>query len=143
MKAVPFKETQKFKLGRTGEKLVSEILQEKGWHVIPSYDYSGDENNKAPKLQGIRSSFILPDLDVSKNGKRFWIEVKTKSQASYTRITGQFEHGIPTKHFRHYQKIQEITGTKVGLCIYEINTGNILGENLDRLENVCRFYDGG
>src|SRR3972149_1435615 len=93
----PFKETEKYKKGHTGEKIVTEMLQKRGWYVIPSYDFSGPNDDKAPKLQGLGNGFVLPDLDISRNGKRKWAEVKTKDEATFTRITQKLEHGIPLR----------------------------------------------
>ena len=91
-------DTPEFLRGRNGEQLVAELVMRRGGFVIPSYDYSGSDN-KAPRMQGLRDSHILPDLDVSKRGTRVWIEVKTKAAASYTRITKRLEHGIHRRHW--------------------------------------------
>ena len=68
---------------------MSDQLQARGWHVIPSYDYSGEDGCKAPRMQGVDSWFTLPDLDIARNGKRFWVEVKAKGKA---RQIGQGAH---------------------------------------------------
>lgn len=140
--AVAFRETAEFQRGRAGERLVAELLQSRGWYVIPSYDYSGEDGDKPPRLQGLREAFPVPDLDIAKDGQRRWAEVKTKAAASYTRITGRLEHGIPKRHYRAYKRVQEITGCEVWLFIYEEETGEVLFAKLDDLEAVKREYDG-
>jgi hypothetical protein len=110
--------------------------------VIPSYDYSGDDGNKAPRLQGKINSIVIPDLDISRGGARRWAEVKTKSAATYTRITRRLEHGIPLRHWKDYQRVQEITGCEVWLYIYEEDTGQVLRAKIDYLANHTRIYDG-
>ena len=137
-----FRETEEFRRGRNGERLVAELLQSRGWYVIPSYDYSGEDGDKPPRLQGAVTAFPLPDLDVARDGQRRWAEVKTKKRADYTRITGRLEHGIPKRHYRAYKRVQEITGCEVWLFIYEEETGEVLFAKLDDLEAVKREYDG-
>ncbi len=51
---VPFRERKEVLKGRSGEHLIAAAaaLQTKGWYVIPSYDYIGEKQDKAPKLKG-------------------------------------------------------------------------------------------
>jgi hypothetical protein len=118
-KCLAFRETPEFILGRTGEKLVAEELKRLGWYVIPSYDYSGDDKDKAPRLQGLSNSFVIPDLDIAKDGIRRWVEVKTKTSATWTYMTQRYEHGIPKRHWDSYFSVQRESGCSVWLAIYE------------------------
>lgn len=122
-----FHERPEFLRGREGELMVSAWLKERGWYVIPSYDYSGDERNKAPKLQGLGDAFPVPDLDVCKAGNRRWVEVKTKEAADYTYSTGRYEHGI--EHYDDYIRVAAETGTEAWLAVYELSTGHLLGQS--------------
>ncbi len=126
MNGKEFRETPEFQKGRTGERIVADFLQGLGYYIIPSYDYAGEDGDKAPKLQGLTAGFAVPDLDIAREGKRKWCEVKTKQSASWTRITNRFEHGIPERHLRNYLKVQEITGTPVYLVVYEQDTSLLL-----------------
>ena len=140
-KQASFRDDPKFNMGRTGEKTVAEILQRRGWYIIPSYDYSGEDGDKAPKLHGAFNSYVIPDLDASKEGLRIWVEVKTKTAATYTRITRRLEHGIPYRHFRSYREVEQITGCPVYLVVYEIETGEVLAGRLVELEKNARYSD--
>lgn len=102
--------------------------------MIPSYDYSGEEGDMPPRLQGEETAYPVPDLDIAKNGHRRWVEVKTKASADWTRITRQFEHGIPRRHYEAYQRVAEITGGPVHLCVYEENTQDVLVAPLTALK---------
>jgi hypothetical protein len=128
--------------GRTAEETVSGILQRRyGCHVVPVYDYNGA--NKAPKLQGANGGLAVPDLDVSRDGIRTWVEVKAKSNSgSPTRLTGRIEHGFSWRLFCQYRDVQRITGTPVYILIFEIVSGDILFQSLDVLDAVKRVYDG-
>ncbi len=137
-----FRESKDFLRGRSAEKLVAEELQRRGWYIVPSYDYSGKDNNKAPRLQGTDKEYILPDLDVSKEGARRWVEVKLKLQATWTHLTQRFEHGIPIRHFESYVEVQRITGCEVWIFIYEENTQRLLVQSLNCLTLVSRVYRG-
>jgi len=133
---------QRLQFGRSAEERVARVLQHRfGCHVVPAYDYSSGD--KAPKLQGAVASYVVPDLDVSANGARSWVEVKAKNNAgSPTRLTGQIEHGFSWRLFQHYQAVQQITGTPVFIIILEVITGDILYQSLDALDAIKRVYDG-
>lgn len=142
MPHVDIRQTAKFRQGRTGERAVADWLQQRGWYVVPSYDYSGEDGTKAPRLQGARDGFVVPDLDVSKNGKRLWAEVKTKTAATYTLVMRRHEHGIPLRHYRAYQRVQRITGCDVWLFIVEQQAQTLLAGSIDRLDAHKRIYQG-
>jgi hypothetical protein len=120
------RQTEAYRRGHGGELLVARELMRRGWHIIPSYDYSGAEGNKAPRIEGLRDCHVLPDLDVCRAGKRVWIEVKTKSAASRGRISGELEHGITLHHWQAYRAVERETGSAVWLAIWERDTGQVL-----------------
>lgn len=126
MTSADFRARPEFIQGRNGEQLVAEFLKAKGYYVIPSYDYSGEDNNKAPKLQGLRLAYVIPDLDVCREGLRRWVEVKTKTEATYYRKKKELQHGIDKRHFEQYQIVQAETGCEVSLGIYELNPRPVL-----------------
>jgi len=118
MATIPFQERPEFLVGRDGEQRVADWLKDFGWYVIPSYDYSGENGSKAPKLQGLRNGYPVPDLDIAKSGARRWVEVKTKKTADWTRITRRLEHGI--EHYDDYLRVAQETGTEAWLAVYEL-----------------------
>lgn len=136
MTRAAFHERPEFLRGRAGEHLVVAWLQERGWYVIPSYDYSGNERNKAPKLQGISEGFPVPDLDVARSGNRRWVEVKTKEEPTYTHKTGQLEHGI--EHYDDYLRVAAETGTEAWLAIFETSTRHLLAQSFAGLGSPRR-----
>lgn len=140
--ATKFHETDFFKRGAAGELLIVKFLQKNGCFIVPSYEFTGRENNKAPRLLGMQSSYVLPDLDVSSSGGRFWAEVKTKKEPTYHRNTECWEHGIPTRHYCDYKKVEAITRCPVWIFIYEEDSKNILFQSLQKLEPVLRSYGG-
>ena len=122
-----------FKRGNNGEKRVATFLRERGWHVLPSYDYSGEDGNKAPKLEGNRASFVIPDLDAARDGTRYWVEVKTKGAPVEWRKTGELRHGFSLRHIWEYKQVERITGCKVYVVIYEENSGKVICAPLSKL----------
>lgn len=133
MSTSAFRATSEFQRGRNGERLVADYLQRAGWYVIASYDFSGEDGEKAPRLLGWTDSAVLPDLDISKAGSRMWVEVKTKAAANWTRITNRFEHGIPLRHYLDYLRVERETGCPVWLAIHEEDTDALLIQRLQRL----------
>jgi hypothetical protein len=129
---VPLRETEKFQRGRNGEQLVADRLRARGWCVIPSYDYSGEDDH-APRMEGKAAAYILPDLDICRRGHRRWAEVKTKTAPTLGRISGEPEHGIPLRHYEHYQAVQRESGCPVYLFIYEESSRELLYRKFDEL----------
>jgi len=141
IKQSSFYEREEWIKGHKGEQLIASLLREHGWYVIPSYDYTG-EDDKAPRLQGEAESLVIPDLDIARDGTRRWAEVKTKEEATKYRKLNRWEHGFPLRHYHHYLRVQEITGDEVWIFIYEESTGHILCGKLDDLSEVKREYNG-
>lgn len=128
-----FRDTEEFKRGRRGEQVVSELLKACGYYIIPSYDYGGEDGDKAPKLQGAQHGYAVPDLDAAHSGRRRWVEVKTKTHAIEYRKKKELRHGIENRLLEHYREVQRITGCPVDICIYELSSGDILKASIDAL----------
>ena len=75
----------------------------------------------------------MPDLDVCKEGNRFWVEVKSKASAVEYRITGDLRHGIERRLLDHYRTVQLVSGSPCWLFIYEEDTNWLLGQSLRTL----------
>ena len=131
MKAL--RETREWERGAAGEKRVAAWLQERGWHIIPSYDYAGPDGDKPPRLQGFKVGYAVPDLDASRNGIRRWVEVKTKWEAVLYRKTQELRHGIDLRLLQHYQTVEMITGTECWIAVYEESTGALLVQAIKAL----------
>lgn len=128
-----FRDKPEYKRGQTGSRIVADRLKALGWYVIPSEDYSGQEDNKAPSLVGFADRYVTPDLDVSKAGTRKWVEVKTKKQPSPGRVLKGPCHGFRLRHLENYRRVQAITGAQVFLAVYEECSGDVLIRKLDDL----------
>lgn len=140
---VKFRDKEEFKRGRNGEQLSAAWLQSSGWYVIPSYDFAGEDGDKAPKMMGPLAGYVLPDLDVCRDGKRFWCEVKTKDEPTFTRITGQHEHGMSLRLFRQYKQVERHTGNKVFVFVYEEKSRWLLCRPLGEEKGPgVRIYNG-
>ena len=131
-----------YELGSAEELRVERLLQERGWYVVRAYDYTGQAaQEKAPRMFGPDGqTLILPDLDVSQGGTRRWVEIKAKASASFTRMTQQWEHGIPLRHYQSYLSVQEESGTSVWLFVCEQDSQDVLIQKLDDLP--VRVYAG-
>lgn len=134
-------DSPEFGRGRAGEITVAGWLKARGWFVVPSYDYNGQDGKKAPRLQGLVSGYAIPDLDIARQGKRIWVEVKVKAGPTYHRITGVFEHGISARLHDHYQQVEGITGTPVWLFVLEEDAQLLIAQALAEL-GPPRVYDG-
>ena len=131
--AMPFRDSPEFLRGREAELLVSAWCRDRGYYVIPTYDYSGPDGARAPMAQGSKDAIILPDLQIAAAGCSKWVEVKVKARASYTITTGQYAHGIGYRKWGAYRRIQVQTGCYVYLFVVELDRQMVLGESLDYL----------
>jgi hypothetical protein len=136
------RESPEFKRGRNGERIVAQLLKRLGWFIVPSYDYSGEDGNKAPRMEGHTAAFVLPDLDISRAADRRWAEVKTKTRPTLYRKTGKLQHGISARQFEHYRAVERETGCPVCLFIFEENTRLVLTARLNELGNGRRALMG-
>lgn len=125
---------QEYELGRRCEIALSKSLKQRKWYVIPSYDYTGKDQAKAPRLEGELKGFVVPDLDVARAGRRFWVECKYKTKPNpWRKHNNRPYHGLDTRHVNHYLKVQKITGCRVRLCILEREGSAVLVNWLDVL----------
>lgn len=122
-----WKATPEYGQGKAGERIIAELFKSRGWYVIPSYDYVSDEE-KAPQMHGMYRGLILPDLDICRDGKRRWIEVKTYGAPSLYRKTQELQHGIQQRHWDHYREVEAISGTPVWICVYQLSDGAVLAQ---------------
>jgi hypothetical protein len=133
--------TPEFLRGRTGELLVGRELMARGFHVIPSYDYHGGDDHP-PRMEGPAGAYVLPDLDVARDGVRVWVEIKVKAEPTFHRKTGRWEHGFCRRLWGHYREVEAITGSRVFLFIIEESSGEVLVASLRALDRVKRVYAG-
>ena len=92
----------------------SEYLQTvRGYYILPTYDYSGLGDGKAPRLLKGKDGLVLPDLMGVKNGKISWFEIKLKSEATYYRKGGCLETGLNLRHWNDYQRVKAQIGAKI------------------------------
>jgi len=128
--------------GRTGELVVAGELEARGWFVIPSYDYTGADGDKAPKMRRCGDAVVVPDLDVCRRGDRKWVEVKTKTEPTLHRKTQTLEHGIDAHHWEQYGRVQTESGCNVFLCVLERSSGQVLIASIDGLRSKLRRGTG-
>jgi hypothetical protein len=126
---IPFNKTEKFLMGRAGEREILGVINSFGWWTMITADYSGENGDKAPRLYGPKDQkIVVPDIcafqvEAKKNGKAAWFEVKTKTHPCDRPATkGEREHGIPYRHYEEYLRVEKETGVPVILVIYELNS---------------------
>lgn len=137
-KRVCFHDRPSAKVGRKAERLVASFLQRLGWYVLHSYAYDEGED-KPPLLKTKTESLIIPDLDVCKGGRRYWLEVKYKADATFHRASGVWEHGINLRQYLHYKRVETTTGCPVFLSVVENSSGRLLLARLLDLPEGRRY----
>ena len=130
-----FRDTPEFEQGHRGERMVATLLRDRGYHVIPTYDYTTAQE-RAPLLQSRQGALVLPDLDVSTPTARYWVEVKTHKDAAKNRWHECYVHGVKLRHAHNYEQVSQITQARVRLAIVELSSVSLLTAWLDELEPI-------
>ena len=128
---------EKLAFGKEGEHEVGEYFMNRGYALLPLYQFS---EKLAPKVYCSESTIISPDILVSGYGSAFWIEVKTKNR--WVKFNGKFETGLNEKHYIDYRKIQEKTTLPLYVVFNhkEDNPGGFFFVNI--LTPYNRIWDG-
>ena len=141
--AVPF--DAKLAWARESEEMVCAFLRARGWWCLPTYDFSGKGDNKAPKLLAPagEASLVLPDLQCFRDGKQRWYEVKRKSAATFYQIGGYLTTGISQRHYDQYRRVQDETCAEVVIVFAHEQEAEVRGDTLDGLERLARSHSYG
>lgn len=127
---------------REWERSLAAWIRSRGWYVVPTYDFCGRGEDKAPKLLAPpgAESLVLPDLQCFRDGRAQWLECKWKARADRYRKTQQLTTGISRRLFDHYQRVEERTGFCVVLAFLHEREQQIRGGSLADLER-CFSHD--
>jgi hypothetical protein len=129
--------TAKNIIGKKGEDIVKEFLKKQGYFILPS---SLIQDDGAPVLEGEKLKIILPNNLTWKDKQPGWVEVKTKSYATFhLNPPRRWEHGLPLRHWVAYQEVQKFTNTQVSLAVLELDTKLLLIAPLDHLAQNKRI----
>ena len=123
-------------VGAMGEKLAARWLKSCGCGVVSSSEFSGKDGNKAPKLMFSHGGLALPDLDVSKEGARSWIEIKTYTAPAWNRKYNCWVHGFPKRLFCDYVEVEKQSGTMVWIGVLELKSCALLLAHLSSLPRI-------
>jgi hypothetical protein len=128
-------------VGLRAEKAVERYLKRQGWLVLPTHMFSGPQDSVAPMMRSSdpSKSIILPDLLMSDGKGMRWIEVKYKTHADFTRITGRFETGIGLRLWHHYRKIGEQTRVDVWIYFCHSKEDEVRSLKVTDVGNRCRI----
>ena len=111
--------------GKEVEVITQQLFMRMGWFVIPKYLYV---EKGAPSLIGMEFKYSVPDLDVSCNGRRFWVETKRKQLRNFYPDTG-----FSKRLFEHYTHVQKITGSPVYVIFFDEKLNSCYGNWLNNL----------
>ena len=105
----------------------------RGYYVLPTYDYSGLANNKAPRLMCLDSGLVIPDLLAAGNGVFQWFEIKLKEKADLHRKSGNLVTGLPYRHWLDYQRVKQVTGSLVWIVFIHETENVICAGEIDNM----------
>jgi len=120
--------SESVQVARRYEMSLSKWYQKRfGVHVLATYDYSGLQDDKAPKLMSVSDGLIVPDLLVCGLGRATWIECKWKAQTVEFRKTHTTVTGISARHFAHYESVKKESGCSVFIMFLHIKENEMRG----------------
>lgn len=133
---------------REQEKRLAGYVRGRGFYLLPTYDFSGKGDDKAPKLEAPPGgrSLVVPDLLAWGPSESLWIECKWKQRADFYRKSGHRVTGISLRLWRHYGEVQRRTGLRVVIAFLHEDEGEVRIASLARLAVAPMFshqYAGG
>ena len=123
-------------IGRYYERVASQWLQEsRGSKILPVYDYTGSDGEKAPNLRSLveSESLVVPDLLVCTDGKTSWVEIKYKTHAIEFRLAKELRTGLSLRLWNDYKAVQDASGLPVEIIFIHKKEGEIRGGLWDNL----------
>lgn len=134
---------QRLEFAKQFEKAVAAWLQRRGWLVLPTYDFSGKDDDKAPKLmaQQWSKSLIVPDL-LACRGETHWVEVKYKTHAEWTWMTQRYETGLNLRLWDHYREVWRVSGIKIWIVFVHRDEAEMRCGDIEYLNKLRRVYRG-
>jgi len=126
----------KLSFGQEGEKDIALKLIEKGFYILPLYQF---QDEIAPQIIGENKTITSPDLICFRNGEIIFFEVKSKNQ--WVNFNGVLETGCNYKHYKHYKKLSIETKIKLYIVFNHVSGKEQGIYYIDVLENG-RYWDG-
>lgn len=118
------------------------LRRTRGYFVLPTYDFSGSNGDKAPRLMGAHEHLVIPDLLATHPDKgNSWYEVKLKENADLYRKTNTLVTGCALRHYRDYQRVKALTKAPVYLVFIHEKENTVVTGEIDTLP-YSHTYDG-
>jgi hypothetical protein len=115
----------------------------RGNYVLPTSEYSGFHDDKAPRLEAPpgSESLVLPDFLLARERRSMFVELKYKQKAVTWRKTGQRRTGFARRLFEHYQTVESVTGLPVYVLFMHEEEDEIRGQYLKQLEPIRQEHE--
>lgn len=119
------------------------LRESRGYYVLPTYDYSGKDGDKAPRLVAPigERNLILPDILAMQAGRWLWLEVKWKTEATFHRNKRVWNTGIDSRLWNHYQQVQDVTRATVWVVFIHEKENEIRLGSIEELRALFTHED--
>ena len=101
--------------GVEGEVDLIAYFQSRGFTIEDWAETEAAVTNKGPKING----FIKPDLLVSKDGNKYWVDSKRKDAPVFYGKAREWRHGIDSKCYWEYLGVEHSTSIPVWIAFIE------------------------
>lgn len=98
---------QSLNRGLAVESVVARFLRAQGFTIVPAYEKQ-QGSGKGPQVFTPEGELVAPDLQIMRDGKLMWVEVKDKSVFTWHRLSKRWMTGIDKRHHGDYCKIADI-----------------------------------
>lgn len=118
-----FHETENWIFGDVIQRKWASLIAKRGGMVMPAYAMQGViEDTGAPMLLTSEGPIVMPDiLLLDPERPPVWQDVKAKTAPDWYRNKGRgyWEHGCDWATYQEYKRVEQITGNRVFLVVYE------------------------
>jgi len=121
--------------GSEAEKLVEELLKNKGWGCMPA-KHQRISTDSAEIINMKEDAVRNPDICAIRGGQVVFVEVKQFGNSVSVDVRGQEEHGIRKPKFYDYVKVHQMSGVPLWVFIFEEERGLLLGSQINQLSRL-------
>lgn len=121
--------------GSEAEKLVEELLKNKGWGCMPA-KHQRISTDSAEIINMKEDAVRNPDICAIRGGQVVFVEVKEFGGPVEVEVRDQEEHGIRKPKFYDYVKVHQMSGVPLWVFIFEKERGLLLGSQINRLSRL-------
>lgn len=136
---------QLYRSREKAEQPIDAWFQHHGLHVLPAYRSLSGGDTFPPAIESAAGSISTPDFQVFDGvAPPYWVEVKYKTRADYTRYLNRYDTGLDAHHWEHYNHLHLVSyGAEVFIVFAHEEEDTVTFDAMTRLCRPCSFQREG